>query len=264
MFWYSETTGPRGVDWRPEVHDSDGLAMLNGNGERLWRPLNNPERVMTSSFSDNAPKGYGLLQRDRNFENYEDDGVFYERRPSVWVEPLGDWGQGQVQLVEIPTDDEIHDNIAAYWLSAEAGEARAMPSRSTTSCIWAKDEPLRPFSAGRSRPGSAEAAFPASRDRRACSKIVVDFAGPAISALGKRARTSRPWSAPSSGTVANVDGLFEQGRGQLARDLRLHGCGSASRSRCGCISRKDGVPLTETWLYQFLPVKKPVLSRYGR
>ncbi|MBL8906185.1 MAG: glucan biosynthesis protein, partial [Rhizobiales bacterium] len=119
MFWYSELNRAGAPDWRPEVHDSDGLALWTGNGERLWRPLNNPNRVMTSSFSDRAPKGFGLLQRDRGFANYEDDGVFYERRPSVWVEPLGDWGEGAVQLVEIPTDAEIHDNIVAYWVAAK-------------------------------------------------------------------------------------------------------------------------------------------------
>src|SRR3546814_17951215 len=96
------------VDWRPEVHDSDGLAMWTGAGERIWRPLNNPARVGFSSFADENPRGFGLSQRDRSFDHYQ-DGVKYEKRPSVWVEPVGEWGRGAVQLVEIPTDDEIHD-----------------------------------------------------------------------------------------------------------------------------------------------------------
>src|SRR3546814_10412261 len=103
------------VDWRPEVHDSDGLAMWTGAGERIWRPLNNPARVGFSSFADENPRGFGLSQRDRSFDHYQ-DGVKYEKRPSVWVEPVGEWGRGAVQLVEIPTDDEIHDNICAMWL----------------------------------------------------------------------------------------------------------------------------------------------------
>ncbi|MGH6886378.1 MAG: glucan biosynthesis protein, partial [Geminicoccales bacterium] len=86
MFWFAETDRRRAQDWRPEIHDSDGLAMWTGTGERIWRPLNNPPRVQVSAFSDSNPKGFGLLQRDRSFENYQDDGVFYDRRPSVWVE----------------------------------------------------------------------------------------------------------------------------------------------------------------------------------
>src|SRR3546814_12299707 len=112
MYWFSEGSRPYRVDWRPEVHDSDGLALWTGAGERLWRPLNNPEHVTASAFFDDSPRGFGLLQRDRAFEHYL-DGVHYERRPSLWVEPLEPWGAGSVQLVKIPTDDEIHDNIVA-------------------------------------------------------------------------------------------------------------------------------------------------------
>jgi glucans biosynthesis protein len=125
MFWYAEYGREKIADWRPEVHDSDGLAIWNGAGERIWRPLNNPTRIFHTSYLDQTPKGFGLIQRDRVFDHYL-DGVGYDRRPSTWVEPLGDWGKGMVQLVEIPTDDEIHDNIAAYWLTdrpTRAGDA---------------------------------------------------------------------------------------------------------------------------------------------
>ncbi|MBV9276544.1 MAG: glucan biosynthesis protein D [Verrucomicrobia bacterium] len=118
MYWYSETMKLTASDWRPEVHDSDGLVMWNGAGERLWRPLNNPPRIVISGFQDNHARGFGLLQRDRNFDHYL-DGVAYEKRPSVWVEPLSDWGSGAIHLVEIPTGDEINDNIVAYWCPAE-------------------------------------------------------------------------------------------------------------------------------------------------
>ena len=123
MYWYSETKKPEAIDWRPEVHDSDGLEMWSGNGERLWRPLNNPPRIIVSAFSDNDPRGFGLMQRDRVFDHYL-DGVDYDRRPSLWVEPLPGpsgkgWGRGSVQLCEIPTDDEIHDNVVAMWVPAE-------------------------------------------------------------------------------------------------------------------------------------------------
>ena len=125
MFWFGEYGRERLADGRPEVHDSDGLVIWNGAGERIFRPLNNPTRIFQTSYLDNSPKGFGLTQRDRDFDHYL-DGVGYEKRPTVWVEPMGDWGKGMVQLVEIPTDDEIHDNICAYWLAdkpTRAGDA---------------------------------------------------------------------------------------------------------------------------------------------
>ncbi len=122
MFWFGEYGRERLMDARPEVHDADGLAIWNGAGERIFRPLNNPKRIFHTSYLDNNPKGFGLAQRDRNFEHYL-DGVGYEKRPTVWVEPLGDWGKGMVQLVELPTDDEIRDNICAYWLAEKPTRA---------------------------------------------------------------------------------------------------------------------------------------------
>lgn len=114
MYWYSETNRWTGKDWRPEVHDSDGLLMQNGAGEWLWRPLNNPPRLSVSTFLDENPRGFGLLQRDRSRTSYVDP-VAYERRPNLWVEPLGAWPKGEVHLVEIPTDSEYFDNIVVYF-----------------------------------------------------------------------------------------------------------------------------------------------------
>jgi len=109
----------RGVDdFRPAVHDSDGLLMLNGRGERLWRPLSNPDRLQISVFSDVDPGGFGLMQRQRSFFDYRDLEARYELRPSLWVEPIGDWGEGAVHLLEIPTDREINDNVVAFWRPA--------------------------------------------------------------------------------------------------------------------------------------------------
>lgn len=112
-------------DFRPQVHDSEGLAILTGRGEWLWRPLNNPVRLRISAFQDENPRGFGLLQRDRNFADYQDLEANYHTRPSVWVEPQGDWGKGSVQLIEIPSNAERYDNIAAFWApdsSVEAGQ----------------------------------------------------------------------------------------------------------------------------------------------
>ncbi len=118
MFLFDSSNPGRFDDLRPAVHDSDGLQAVTGNGERIWRPLANPRSLQVSAFIDNNPKGFGLLQRKRRFGDYQDYEARYERRPSLWVEPRGDWGAGHVELVEIPTDREIHDNIVAYWQPA--------------------------------------------------------------------------------------------------------------------------------------------------
>jgi glucans biosynthesis protein len=119
MFMFSSYGRQEVDDFRPKVHDSDGLLMLNGRGERLWRPLYNPKKLNISAFMDNSPMGFGLMQRDRTFDHYQDLEARYEKRPSLWVEPIGNWGTGSVVLVEIPTDSEIHDNIVAYWQPKE-------------------------------------------------------------------------------------------------------------------------------------------------
>jgi glucans biosynthesis protein len=115
MFMFSSSDREAFDDFRPQVHDSDGLLVLNGRGEHLWRPLANPARLQVSAFSDRTPRGFGLVQRDRSLADYQDFEAHFERRPSLWVEPVGDWGEGDVVLTEIPTDAEIHDNTVAFW-----------------------------------------------------------------------------------------------------------------------------------------------------
>ena len=122
MFWYSETVKGAATDWRPEVHDSDGVAMWTGKGEHLWRPLDDPDKLTISVFEDESPRGFGLMQRDKTYDHYL-DAVFYEKRPCGWVEPIGNWGKGSVQLLEIPTDNEIYDNIVLMWVPAAPNKA---------------------------------------------------------------------------------------------------------------------------------------------
>ncbi len=119
MFLFNDINRTRFDDFREAVHDSDGLLMINGAGETLWRPLTNPRAVAVSAFGDTSPRGFGLMQRARQPGDYNDLVAHYERRPSLWVEPVGDWGPGSVVLVEIPTDKEINDNIVAFWRPAE-------------------------------------------------------------------------------------------------------------------------------------------------
>ncbi|PWE34370.1 glucan biosynthesis protein G [Maritimibacter sp. 55A14] len=125
MFFFDETNRDQHPDFRPAVHDSDGLLIFNGAGERLWRPLANPKTLQVSAFLDENPKGFGLMQRERQFDDFADLVARYELRPSLWVTPGEDWGRGAVTLVEIPTDREIYDNIVAYWRPAELIEPGA-------------------------------------------------------------------------------------------------------------------------------------------
>ena len=115
MFFFGPNDRVGIDDFRGSVHDSEGLAIWTGREEWLWRPLINPDTLQTSAFLDANPRGFGLLQRRRAFTDYQDLEARYERRPSLWVEPIGDWGQGAVQLVEIPSKSEYNDNIVAFW-----------------------------------------------------------------------------------------------------------------------------------------------------
>ncbi|WP_342214285.1 MULTISPECIES: glucan biosynthesis protein G [unclassified Pseudomonas] len=115
MFLFGSNQPSRVQNYRHELHDSTGLSIHAGNGEWLWRPLNNPKHLAVSSFTVENPRGFGLLQRGREFSRYEDLDDRYDKRPSAWIEPKGDWGKGTVDLVEIPTADETNDNIVAFW-----------------------------------------------------------------------------------------------------------------------------------------------------
>lgn len=115
MFLFDANNRTGFDDYRDAVHDSHGLGLLTGQGERIWRTLNNPRTLQISAFQDSGPRGFGLVQRERNFLDYQDLEAVYEKRPSLWVEPIGDWGQGATTLVEIPSDREVNDNIVAFW-----------------------------------------------------------------------------------------------------------------------------------------------------
>jgi glucans biosynthesis protein len=141
MFLYDQTNRTRFDDFRPAVHDTDGLMIWNGAGEVLWRQLANPKRLQISAFVDENPRGFGLMQRARDVADFDDFEAHYHDRPCVWVEPKGDWGKGAVQLVEIPADREIYDNIVAYWRPRtryERGDEVSLSYRLT----WGEDAPV--------------------------------------------------------------------------------------------------------------------------
>lgn len=123
MFSWGENSLARLDDFRPEAHDSDGMLISSANGEWLWRPLVNPQKLWMNQFNAGNVRGFGLMQRDRKFDDYQDLNYEYEKRPNAWVTPEGDWGNGHLELVEIPSDSEVNDNIGLYWIPQDPVKA---------------------------------------------------------------------------------------------------------------------------------------------
>ena len=253
MFWYSETVKPRAEDWRPEVHDSDGVAIWTGAGEHLWRPLNSPPHLMISSFLDDSPRGFGLMQRDKAYDHYL-DGVYYEKRPCGWVEPVGKWGAGSVQLVEIPTNNEIYDNIVLFWVPKEPTKA-GQALHYNYKLHWCDTDPfpgpLALCTATRLGQGAIQGA-PRSKTIR---KFVVEFEGAPLKVLSEDDDLSpEPVLTASRGTFLNIvpeaspDGDGAHWRVQF--DLDVQG---TEPVELRCFLRFKGRALTETWAYQYHP-----------
>ncbi len=248
MYWYSERDRSGANDWRPEIHDSDGLALATGAGERIWRPLFNPERVTTSSFFDDDPRGFGLIQRDRRFENYQDDGAFYHRRPSAWITPLGDWGRGAVQLVEIPTRDETFDNIVAYWTPHSQPAAGAALTYDY-AIDWIARDPMLGRAAAVVATYQGHGGAPGQPIPPGVDKIVIDFAGPSLRGLDV-ADGVEPIVEARGGAVLEpiaARPVVGADRWRLSFDFQMAG---PEPVELRAYLRKDGQALTETWLAQ--------------
>jgi glucans biosynthesis protein len=199
MFWYDQS-GQRG-DWRPEIHDSDGLAIFAGDGERVWRPLRNPSRQTLSTFRADHPRGFGLIQRDQSFDHYQDDGVFYDRRPSLWVEPRGDWGKGAVRLFEMPSRSETMDNVAMFWCGdepARAGGSRRLSYR----LVWTSNDPSGDAAARCVDVFEGPAGIPGAPPIEGARKFVFDFAGPALEGLDRSSGVEAVASLPADAIIA--------------------------------------------------------------
>lgn len=254
MYNYSETLRYRGPDWRPEVHDSDGLLMQTGAGERIWRPLNNPPRLMVSAFSDENPRGFGLMQRDRSYANYRDQ-VRYERRPHLWVEPRGDWGKGSVQLVEIPTETEYHDNIVAFWVPERP--ARAGDDLSFDYVLnFSAQEPGNGYLAhcvatrmSRIAPTPVEDRVEGRPDTH--RDFVVEFGGATLA--GKDPAACAPEAGASRGTISMLDVVPEpDGSTNWRVFFRVHAAGPEP-VELRLVLRYADRQIAETWLYQYHP-----------
>ncbi|MCU4178756.1 glucan biosynthesis protein [Bosea sp. BH3] len=178
MFLAGENDRRSFDDYRMELHDSDGLMIHSGSGEWIWRPLRNPRQPATSSFVERNPRGFGLMQRDRTFEHYQDLDLAYELRPSYWIQPQGDWGEGVIELVEMPTTDETSDNIAAFWApktTLEPGREFSFAYKLTAMLDSSDLHPGgRVINTYQARPKALVSGEPVTDGAR---RFIVDFAG---------------------------------------------------------------------------------------
>ena len=246
MFLFDETIRERFSDFRPAVHDSDGLLLRNGGGETIWRPLANPRTLQISAFGDNNPRGFGLLQRERRFGDFADLEALYHRRPSLWVTPRGDWGRGSVSLVEIPADLEIYDNIVAYWRPSapipKGGEAKFEYRLDWGVEPDLQDAPLRVLN---TRMGDRPA-FGA--DLKGSIIIAIDFEdGPDVPEnLDEVDKLIR--STAGEVTKGVLQRNPETGGPRLAFAFTP---GEAQLAEFRVQLRKDGAALSEVWLYRW-------------
>ncbi len=244
MFFYGPADHTRWDDFRPRVHDSDGLLMHTGNGDWIWRPLVTARHVLYSAFADSAPRGFGLMQRERESNAYQDINAAYENRPGAWVEPLSDWGEGSVDLVELPTNNEYADNIVAYWRPKEPmrpGEAYRYRYR----LHWVWQAPEASGVARVVRTLAGKGLSPGSR------YYVIDFAGGEL----HQAASEEYWDfdvAASTGSIfayTVAPNPFTDGK-RVAIEFRPDGDKPADLNFQ--ISR-FGKALTERWVYRWAP-----------
>lgn len=248
MYQHGENDHRVADDFRPEIHDSDGLALWSGSGEWIWRPLVNPPHIRVSSYLDENLRGFGLLQRDRDFNDYLDDGAYYDKRPSVWVEPIGAWGKGAVQLVEIPTSDETFDNIVAFWNPAEPVE----PGREMTfryRMYWGSNPPIHTSAAEVIATRIGVGGIPGQKKTVASRKFVIDFRGGRLGQLSRDAKVE-PVITASRGTITAPAArpIKELNGWRCNFDLIADGPESVDLR---CFLRDEQGALTETWLYQW-------------
>ncbi|WP_038074824.1 glucan biosynthesis protein [Thioclava pacifica] len=251
MFLYGPRNRSDFDDYRPKVHDSDGLAIEQADGDKIWRPLQNPGKLASSYFSEVAPKSFGLYQRDRDFDHYQDASAHYERRPSVRVTPKGDWGKGMVRLVEIPSNLEVNDNIVAFWVPeapAKAGDALEFAYR----LEWG-DLPPDPADtrAHIEETRAGEGGVSGVENTKGTRKFVIDFKDGEISRLpGSAADKIKPVTHASKGKIVTqtLSKVEQDGVWRLVLDVSADGDAPVELS---AHLSGFGRSLSETWLYQW-------------
>jgi periplasmic glucans biosynthesis protein len=231
---------------RPAVHEASGLQMVTGAGEAIYRPLSNPAVLQVSAFVDDNPKGFGLVQRDRDPAHFMDDDQRFERRPSVWVEPLGEWGPGTVQLLEIPSDSEVNDNVISYW-RPRRGLAAGAEMTVGYRQYWGWTPPHRMPLAHviRIRQGRV-----GQQGRR--RRFVLDFHGDDLADAAIVAGL-KPLVSATPGTIQNVrlSPFPEIRQARVSFDLDP---GAEVLSELRLVLESGGRPVTETWLNRWTAV----------
>ncbi|WP_309679695.1 glucan biosynthesis protein, partial [Polaromonas sp.] len=260
MFFFGENQpfpGQKSGDFRPEVHDSDGLMIATddgkGGGEWLWRPLQNPSTPLVTSFAVNRLKGFGLMQRDRAFRNYEDTEARYELRPSAWVTPVGDWGAGRVELLQFATPDETHDNVVAYWVPGKVpapGESMAL----NYQIAWQGAQQQLPPNGWvtQSRRGTGYSKLGAEAQAQQI-QFVIDFAGPALDALAEDAPVKAISTAGANGRVLESLAYKNPATGAWRMTLRVQRLNPAQPVELRAFLQHDNHTLSETWTNLITP-----------
>lgn len=249
MFLFAETNRSEFDDYRPQVHDSNGLMFVGEAGQPSWRALNNTPQLGNSYLWDANMKAFGLFQRDRNFETYQDAGAHYERRPSVKVEPIGDWGQGSVRLIEIPSKLEADDNIVAFWIPADAvkaGDTREYRYRLSWGDLMPReDDPLAHVVETRAGQGGVSGVANADTLR----KFVVDFKGGPLENIAPETAFEITAEASAGQIVTQTfSKVAANGVWRLVLDVDTTG---QTLIELKAVIGLEGKPLTETWLFQW-------------
>lgn len=239
MFYFGPQDHAGVDDFRPAVHDSDGLMIRSRSGEWIWRPLANPASLQISGFTSDAPYGFGLMQRARTFAAYQDLEARYELRPSVWVSPESNWGPGQVVLVEIPTDSEVNDNIVAFWRPDNAWEP-GKSYRYKYAIHWGADAPMRPPLA------RVETTRAGRHAGSALRHFVLDFDGAAATSL----KNLTADVSASAGSIRNVVVQPNEASGGVRLSFELDP-GGAQLSELRARLMEAGRPASETWLFRW-------------
>jgi len=235
---------PHRADFRPEVHDSDGLMVATGDGEWLWRPLLNPKQTLTTSFSMRKLRGFGLMQRARQFSDYEDSEAHYESRPSAWIEPLGSWGPGRVELVELNSPDETNDNIVAYWVPGQL-PATGQPLDLAYRLHWQGTQQMqRPPGAWVTQTRIGRGFAELADDEQ---QFVVDFAGPSLDALPADAKVKAVVTAPANGQIVESNAYRVEATGAWRMTVRVKQLHPTEPTELRGFLQSDTNVLTETW-----------------
>ena len=250
MYSFGENQPAPRVDYRPEVHDSDGLSIQSSTGEWIWRPLVNPKRLLVTSFALTNPVGFGLMQRDRDFAHYEDLEARYDLRPSTWIEPKGQWGPGRVELVQIPSPDETNDNIVAYWLPDKNPPPKE-PFDIEYRLLWQKDPDTRPPLAWVSQTRRGRGYF---RTDDGSVGMVLDFDGPALKKLPADAKVEGIVSVDANGEVLELVTHRNDATGGWRLTLRLRRRDDNKPIELRAYLKTANTPsLSETWSYILPP-----------